>query len=147
MMAAPVFPPASWSRTADSALTDEEGFVGTGDIVAREGDRCHFAGRKEGIVNVGGHKVHPEEVEAVINQHPSVQMSLVRSRSSPITGSVVVAEVVARAVAGMACQPDLSREILDLCQRSLSPYKVPATVQFRSSLEIAASGKLVRPRA
>ena len=40
-----------------------------------------------GIINVGGLKVHPEEIETIINRHPDVQMSLVRGRKNPITGA------------------------------------------------------------
>jgi NAD(P)-dependent dehydrogenase (short-subunit alcohol dehydrogenase family) len=55
-------------------LAGDDGFVDTGDIV----ERYYFVGRGGGIINVGGLKVHPEEVEAVINRHPQVRMSLVR---------------------------------------------------------------------
>jgi acyl-CoA synthetase (AMP-forming)/AMP-acid ligase II len=61
-------------------LVDDAGFVDTGDMVERYGERFHFAGRRGGIINVGGLKVHPEEIEAVINRHPSVRMSLVQGR-------------------------------------------------------------------
>ena len=44
------------------ALTDADGFVDTGDIVERRGERYYFAGRKGGIINIGGLKVHPEEI-------------------------------------------------------------------------------------
>ena len=77
-----------------AALTDDDGFVDTGDIVERRGDRYYFVGRRGGIINVGGLKVHPEEIEAVINRHPQVRMSQVRPKQSPITGSIVVADVV-----------------------------------------------------
>ena len=66
-------------RTADrylgaqQALRDLDGFVDTGDMVERRGDRYVFAGRRGGIINVGGLKIHPEEIEAVINRHPQVQ--------------------------------------------------------------------------
>jgi acyl-CoA synthetase (AMP-forming)/AMP-acid ligase II len=126
-------------------LTDLEGFVDTGDIVERHGGRYHFAGRRDGVINVGGQKVHPEEVEAVINSHPSVRMSLVRARSNPITGGIVVAEIMAQADA-----PDreaIKREILDECRQVLASYKVPAVIRFVSSLEVAASGKLMRAHA
>ena len=56
--------------------------------------RYYFAGREDGTINVGGLKVHPEEVEAVINRHPQVSMSLVRTKKSPITGAIVIADVV-----------------------------------------------------
>ena len=51
-------------------LKDAEGFVDTGDAVELRGDRYHFQGRRDGVINVGGLKVHPEEVEAVLNRHP-----------------------------------------------------------------------------
>ncbi|HEX3995305.1 MAG TPA: AMP-binding protein, partial [Acetobacteraceae bacterium] len=72
---------------ANAALTDAEGFVDTGDLLERRGDRYYFAGRREGVINVGGAKVHPETVEAVINRHPAVSMSRVSARKSPITGA------------------------------------------------------------
>jgi acyl-CoA synthetase (AMP-forming)/AMP-acid ligase II len=70
-------------------LLDAEGFVDTGDLLELRGERYYFVGRRGGIINVGGLKVHPEEVEAVINRHPDVRMSLVRARRNPITGAVV----------------------------------------------------------
>ena len=60
---------------SDQHLRDEEGFIDTGDIVELRGERYHFVGRRGGIINVGGLKVHPEEIEAVINRHPDVRMS------------------------------------------------------------------------
>ena len=77
-------------------LRDAEGFVDTGDIVERRGDRYVFAGRRGGVINVGGAKVHPEEVEAALNAHEAVRASRVFARKSPITGALVAAEVVLR---------------------------------------------------
>src|SRR5204862_3516120 len=77
-----------------AALTAADGFVDTGDIVERRGDRYYFLGRRSGVINIGGLKAYPEEVEAVINRHPAVRMSVVRSRRSPITGALVVAYMV-----------------------------------------------------
>ena len=71
--------PLSRRRTR-ALLVDEEGYVDTGDMSELRGDRYYFIGRKGGIINVGGLKVHPEEVEAVINRHPDVRMSLVCRR-------------------------------------------------------------------
>ena len=75
-------------------LRDEDGFVDTGDMIEQRGDRCHFIGRRGGVINVGGAKVHPEEVEAVINRQAGVRMSLVKARRNPIAGALVVADVV-----------------------------------------------------
>jgi acyl-CoA synthetase (AMP-forming)/AMP-acid ligase II len=129
----------------NSTLTDDEGFVDTGDMVERRGDRYYFLGRRSGIINVGGLKVYPEEVEAAINRHPAVRMSIVRSRRSPITGSLVAADVVLRAEPGAGGTiVDFTREILQICHDRLAPHKVPATIRFVPALEIADAGKLAR---
>ncbi len=134
-----------------AALADSDGFVDTGDMLERIGDRYHFAGRKGGIINVGGLKVNPEEVEGVINRHPQVRMSLVHPRKSPITGAIVVAEVVLRENAETggadATAATLKGEILDLCRARLAQHKVPAMIRFVPALSVAASGKLERRHA
>jgi acyl-coenzyme A synthetase/AMP-(fatty) acid ligase len=124
------------------ALADSDGFVDTGDMVERRGDRWHFVGRRNGIINVGGLKVHPEEVEAAINRHAGVRMSLVHARKNPITGALVVADVV--------MQPDAPAdattraEILGQCRASLASHKVPVSIRFVPALATTAAGKLAR---
>lgn len=128
-------------------LRDAEGFVDTGDRVQLREGRYYFLGRGGGIINVGGLKVHPEEVEAVINAHPWVRLSRVRARRSPITGAVVAAEVV-RAEQGPGSaptDPELSAQLLERCRELLAPHKVPAVVQIVPSLPLSPAGKLVRP--
>lgn len=125
-------------------LTDAEGFVDTGDMVELRGDRWHFVGRRGGIINVGGLKVHPEEVEAAINRHPLVRMSRVRARKSPITGAIVVADVVLSEAADPAGTADLKAEILAACRAELASHKVPAMVTVVPAIEVSANGKLVR---
>jgi acyl-coenzyme A synthetase/AMP-(fatty) acid ligase len=133
----------------DATLTDDEGFVDTGDMVERRGDRYYFLGRRSGLINVGGLKVYPEEVEAAINRHPAVRMSMVRSRRSPITGALVAADVVLKGEpdsSGTGGESvDFRREILQICHDRLAPHKIPATIRFVSALEMAAAGKLARP--
>jgi acyl-coenzyme A synthetase/AMP-(fatty) acid ligase len=126
------------------ALLDAEGFVDTGDIVELRDDRYYFIGRRGGIINVGGLKVHPEEIEAVINRHPEVRMSLVRARKNPITGAIVVADVVLRAATDDDRGGALKREILETCRSSLPQHKVPAAIRIVPSLDVSATGKMVR---
>ena len=127
------------------SLRDADGFVDTGDMVELVGDRYHFVGRRGGVINVGGLKVHPEEVEAVLNGHPEVRMSIVRPRKSPITGALVVAEVVAtRDDLDDPARARLAEELLELCRRQLPRHKVPASLALVRSLAIAATGKIAR---
>jgi acyl-coenzyme A synthetase/AMP-(fatty) acid ligase len=127
-------------------LKDAEGFVDTTDMLDLRNDRYHFVGRRDGVINVGGQKVHPEEVEEVINRHPEVRMSLVRTKKNPITGALVVADVVLRSASGPEGDGDrqIQREILLLCREELASHKVPATINFVSTLAVADSGKLIR---
>jgi acyl-coenzyme A synthetase/AMP-(fatty) acid ligase len=130
-----------------STLAGDDGFVDTGDIVERRGDRYYFLGRRSGVINVGGLKVYPEEVEAAINRHPAVRMSMVRATRSPITGSLVAADIVLKGKSDPAAGADVfnfKHEILQLCHDSLASYKIPATIRFVPALEIAAAGKLAR---
>jgi acyl-coenzyme A synthetase/AMP-(fatty) acid ligase len=143
------------ARTASGYLSsetksfaDSDWFVDTGDLVELQGSRYYFIGRGDGIINVGGRKVHPEEVEAVINRHPSIQMSLVTARKNPITGAVVVADVVVksefRTGDDVFARTALQREILGACHDALPPHKVPAIIRFVPSLSVTGSGKLAR---
>lgn len=130
------------------SLLDKEGFVDTGDVVEQRGERWFFVGRRGGIINVGGLKIHPEEVEAVINRHPDVRMSLVTARKNPITGAIVAAEVVL-ASAGengldVATTEHTKAEILAACRSALPAHKVPASIRFVRALQVTPSGKLGR---
>jgi acyl-coenzyme A synthetase/AMP-(fatty) acid ligase len=128
-------------------LTDGEGFVDTGDMVELRGDRYHFVGRRGGIINIGGLKVHPEEIEAAINRHASVRMSRARSRKSPITGAIVVADVVLADGTEASRVDAIRKEILDQCKASLAAHKVPAMIRFVEQLDVTPAGKLARADA
>jgi acyl-coenzyme A synthetase/AMP-(fatty) acid ligase len=125
-----------------AALHDDDGFVDTGDMVERRGDRYVFVGRRGGVINVGGAKVHPEEVEAAINRHDAVRASRVFARQNPITGALVAAEVVLRE--GVAADDDLSRDILNLCRALLPAHQAPSSLRFVADLPMTSGGKLAR---
>jgi acyl-CoA synthetase (AMP-forming)/AMP-acid ligase II len=127
-------------------LHDAEGFVDTGDVLELREGRYHFQGRRDGVINVGGLKVHPEEVEAVLNRHPQVRLSLVKTKKNPITGALVVADVVLKAPSPPEGEQagELQKSIRQFCRESLAPHKVPAALSFVPALAISETGKLVR---
>jgi len=127
-------------------LKDGEGFVDTGDLLDLRDGRYYFIGRRDGRINIGGLKVHPEEVEAVINLHPAVHMSRVRAKKSPITGSIVIADVVliSQPAAESHVVQALQSDLLQFCRKSLPSHKVPVLFRFVSTLAIAESGKMSR---
>jgi acyl-CoA synthetase (AMP-forming)/AMP-acid ligase II len=133
----------------DAELLDTEGFVDTGDIVELRDNRYYFLGRRTGVINVGGLKVYPEEIEALLNRHPSVRMSCVRSRRSSIIGSLVVADVVLKGKPDPAAEQAvrLKQEILDFCREALPRHKVPAALNFVPALTVSATGKVTRRHA
>jgi acyl-coenzyme A synthetase/AMP-(fatty) acid ligase len=124
------------------ALKDAEGFVDTGDVVALSGDRYLFVGRRGGIINVGGAKVHPEEVEAALNAHAAVRASRVFARKSPITGALVAAEIVLRD--GAAADEATKRDILAACRAALPAHKAPSFLRFVAELPMTDGGKVAR---
>jgi acyl-coenzyme A synthetase/AMP-(fatty) acid ligase len=73
-------------------------------------------------------------------------MSLVRARRNPITGALVVADVVLRDD-GVAGPDEVEQEILRLCRAGLTRHKVPSAIRFVPALAVATSGKLARTHA
>jgi acyl-coenzyme A synthetase/AMP-(fatty) acid ligase len=95
----------------------------------------------------GGLKVHPEEIEAVINRHAEVRMSRARSRRSPITGSIVVADVILANGCDAGRSEEIRSRILADCRAHLAPHKVPDMIKFVDALDVTAAGKLARTDA
>ena len=139
---------ARYLGSGGSELKDKQNFVDTGDAVELRDGRYYFLGRTSGVINVGGLKVHPEEVETVINQHPRVEMSLVRAKKNPITGSIVVADIVLKNYDRQQSTVDgdaaVKSEIAKMCRAALTRHKIPVTVNIVPALPIGATGKLIR---
>ena len=98
-----------------------------------------FKSRKNELINVGGYKVNPGEVEDAINAIEGVQQSLVYGRSNSILGNIVVAEV--KLVEGAALT-DL--EIRKVLAGQLQDFKVPRKIQIVNELSMTRTGKLKR---
>ena len=76
----------------------------------------------------------------MINRHPGVRMSRVSGRKSPITGAIVIAEVVLADAAND--NATFKQAILEACREKLPAFKVPAMLRFVPALELTAGGKL-----
>ena len=135
-------PALSHSETLQPRLSGD-GYLDTQDNVQLINDRVFFVGRATGIINVGGNKVHPEEVENLVREIPGVQNALVSGRSSPIMGQLVLLEVQAEHL--WAEEPrELKRRIRDHCRAHLPNYKVPALINIVQELAVSESGKIER---
>jgi long-chain acyl-CoA synthetase len=124
-----------WIRTPSAMLGylnapspfDEDGWFNTNDAVEVDGEYLKILGRKSELINVGGEKVYPAEVEGVILQLSNVQDVLVAGRPSPITGQVVVARVSLRVPEEAS---SLGRRVRQFCRERLAAYKVPVAVEL-----------------
>ncbi len=109
---------------APSPFTEDGWFI-TGDIVEVNGDYFRILGRQSDLVNVGGQKVYPAEVENVIQQLDNVADVVVFGERNPITGQIVCAKVT-------LVQPeplkDLTLRLKLFCLQKLAAYKVPVKV-------------------
>lgn len=118
-------------------LTDD-GWLVTGDLVRIDGDRVHFLGRVDDVVNLGGAKVSPQEVETFLLSCPGVVEARVRSVASPISGAVLAADVVL----DESCDPGSQRfALLQLCQARLPAHKAPRVIRAVAAVPALASGK------
>lgn len=136
-------PPAHAARLAppEGVLCDVDGYLFTGDQVERREDRVYFLGRGSGVINIGGVKVHPERIEAVIAAVPGVSLVRVGAKTNPFTGALVVATVQPQADQDETALRD---RILETCRADLEREAVPAFVKFAADLEVNAAGKIVR---
>lgn len=123
-------------------LEDAAGWIDSGDLVERRGDRFYFLGRASGAINVGGDKVFPEEVERVILELPEIALVRVTGRRNPIVGALVEAVVAPREPGSDPVA--LARRVREHCAARLPRFKVPAVVQVVEALEVEGTGKLTR---
>jgi acyl-coenzyme A synthetase/AMP-(fatty) acid ligase len=118
-------------------LTDD-GWLITGDLVRVDGDRVYFQGRTDDILNVGGAKVYPQEVEEFLLSCAGVTEVRVRSIPNPVSGQLLAADVVL----APGYEPDVYRvELMRLCQSTLPSYKAPRLIRVVPEIPIHDSGK------
>ena len=103
-----------WFRTGDKVETDEAGYI-------------RIIGRTKEMINVGGEKVVPSEVESIILEVEGVKDCTVFGQASPVTGQIVAAKIVLKQ--GMD-QAQAKSEIRKHCSSKLARYKVPVKMIF-----------------
>ena len=127
-----------WQTRAEILI---EGWFATGDLVDISADSTvTLLGRSKSLINVGGMKVFPEEIEAVLDTHPAIVRSRVYAENHPTLGSFPCAEIIPAEPAAM---PTL-REIRLWCMERLATYKIPMKLDTVASIPLTASGKVKR---
>ena len=115
-----------WFNTGDYVRIDEDGYI---TILDRVTD----------IIIVGGFNVYPQEVEAILSEHPAVNTAVVVGTPNDMSGEVPKAFIIKEKDSEVT-----ERELVNFCKERLSHYKVPRAVEFVESLPISATGKILR---
>jgi acyl-CoA synthetase (AMP-forming)/AMP-acid ligase II len=103
----------------------EDGWFRTGDAVEVDGEYLRILGRRSEMINVGGEKVFPAEVETVLETMPGVEEASVTGEPSAITGQMVVARVRLSTGEGLA---EFRARMRNHCRGLVAPFKVPQKV-------------------
>jgi long-chain acyl-CoA synthetase len=120
---------------------DDEGFFHTGDLAYVDEEGYYYiVDRVKDMINVGGVKVFPKEVEHVLYEHPAVAECAVVGIPDERKGETVKAYIVLRA--GYEPSEALAEEIRQHCLRELAAYKHPREIEFVKELPKTASGKI-----
>jgi acyl-CoA synthetase (AMP-forming)/AMP-acid ligase II len=123
---------------------EDDGWINTGDAVEVDGDYVRILGRKSDLINVGGHKVYPAEVESVLLQMDNVCDVLVSGIPNPIMGQVVAAKLTLRVAEDYA---ELKRRVREFCKERLASYKVPVVIEVAGASLMSARQKKIRSAA
>jgi long-chain acyl-CoA synthetase len=110
--------------TGDLGMVDAEGYI-------------YITGRKKFLINVGGFKVDPTEVEKLLMRHPDVVETAVLGVKDGAGNERVKAVIVS------ACPLEI-REVLEFCSGRIAEYKIPQVIEFRSELPRSPTGKILR---
>jgi long-chain acyl-CoA synthetase len=121
----------------------EDGWMITGDNVEVDGEYLRFMGRQSEIINVGGEKVYPGEVESVIQELDNVAEVTVFGEKNPITGNIVCAKVT---LLHDEDQKAFATRLKNFCRERMQRYKVPVKVIVAAESQHSARFKKVRVR-
>jgi long-chain acyl-CoA synthetase len=138
-----------WIRAASAMLGylnapspfDDEGWFNTGDLVDVQGEYLRFLGRKSEIVNVGGQKVYPAEIENILLGMPNVRDVTVSGEPNPITGNIVVARF-------NLVEPEapvlFKKRVREFCRTRMDSFKIPARIEIVQQDQFSGRFKKMR---
>jgi len=115
-----------WFHTGDIATIDEDGYYTIVD-------------RKKDMINAGGFKVWPREVEEILYRHPAVRDAAIVAMPDPYAGERPVAYIALKEGASVTAE-----DLIAYCKEHLASFKAPARVEFREELPKLPTGKVLR---
>jgi long-chain acyl-CoA synthetase len=140
VVAGPMVVPGYWQLPEESAHAIRGGWLHTGDIGKETEDGWLFVvDRLKDMINAGGYKIFPRDVEDVLYQHPAVREACVVGVPDEYRGETVKAFV--SLVPESSVTPE---ELIDFCRGRIAAYKYPRKVAILQELPKNTSGKLLR---
>ncbi|MBU6350104.1 MAG: SDR family NAD(P)-dependent oxidoreductase [Chloroflexi bacterium] len=129
-----------WQRPQETADALRHGWFHTGDIGYMDAEgHCFVVDRSKDMINVGGTKVYPSEVEQRLYTHPAIHEAAVYGIPEPLLGEQVCASLV------LAAGQQISAEEIRLfCQQTLADFKVPSRIEFVAELPKGRTGKILK---
>ena len=106
----------------------EDGWFKTGDSVEVDGEYVKILGRKSELINVGGEKVYPQEVENIILKHQKVKDVTIYREKNQILGNIVCAEILMKD--SFYNTNDSKNDIKLFCKGKIEPFKIPIKINF-----------------
>ncbi|MGO8948083.1 MAG: long-chain-fatty-acid--CoA ligase [Ktedonobacterales bacterium] len=115
-----------WFHTGDIANMDEDGYF-------------YIVDRKKDMIIRGGYNVYPRELEEVLMTHPAVSLATVIGVPHPVLGEEVKAYIIRKPGATITVE-----ELTVWCKDQMAAYKYPRHVEFRDTLPMTATGKILK---
>ena len=126
----------------ESVQPFKDGWFETGDLVEMSDDGyVKIIGRNKDVINVGGAKVVPNEVESVLLEMPQIDDCIVYGEPNVITGQMVVCEVSLKESANVN---EIKKDIRLYCREKLDNYKIPSKIKICDKISIGYRFKKIR---
>ena len=113
----------------------------THDLVKESEGKITFVSRQSDLINVGGYKVNPLEVEEAVLEVPGVLDCIVKGKANSVLGSILTAEIIKEEDIDSQV---LKRDIQKFLKDRMQPFKIPRIITFVETIEHTRSGKKVR---
>jgi long-chain acyl-CoA synthetase len=132
-----------WNREDETKNVFVNGWMRTGDLGKMDSDGYFYViERAKDMIIAGGFNIYPREVEEVLFHHPAVSEASVTGIPDEYRGETVAAFVVLKP--GFEASEQTRQDILALCKKELTSYKVPRILEFRTTLPKSLIGKVLR---
>ncbi|MEZ5460890.1 long-chain fatty acid--CoA ligase [Dokdonella sp.] len=127
-------------RDAETRTAIRDGWFRTGDLARRDEDGAYFiVDRSKDMINRGGFNVYPREIEELLVTHPAVSLAAVVGIGDSEYGEEIKAFVILKPGADVS-----ESELIQWARERIAAYKYPRSVEFRESLPMTASGKILK---